>query len=56
MMGIELILPVQAIFFTLSTVSSPTPPAISSLSSLRYSNGYNVIQTFSLSSNYMNSP
>lgn len=53
MMGIELILPAQAAFFTMATFPKTILSPISALWSLKFSNGYNSLQKFDLSTNYM---
>lgn len=53
MMGIELILPVQASFFTMVTFPRSILSPITALWSMKFSNGYNSIQNFDLTTNYM---
>lgn len=52
-MGIELILPCQAAFFTMATLPKNVLSPISALWSLKFSNGYNSIQKYDLATNYM---
>jgi len=49
--GFELILPIQAVFFTLLTMSNP-PPFISQLKFMIYSNGFNGLFTYNYDSYY----
>lgn len=53
MMGIELILPIQAAFFTMVTFPTKILSPISALWSLKFSNGYNSLDKFDLTTNYM---
>lgn len=53
MMGIELILPIQAACFTLVTFPKNILSPISALWSLKFSNGYNSLDRFDLTTNYM---
>jgi hypothetical protein len=53
LLGIELILPVQAAFFSMATLPNKVLSPISALWSLKYSNGYNSLEKYDLATNYM---
>jgi hypothetical protein len=54
MIGIELVLPVQAIFFSFSMGPPTVSPYISSLQGLRFCNGFNELYAFDYLKNMKN--